>query len=51
MSDYKKMYYQLAAKVADVIEILINAQQQGEDCYIESEDTILTLVSEKEVKE
>lgn len=36
MPDYKTMYFQLAAKVADVIDILIAAQQQGEDTYIES---------------
>lgn len=38
MPDYKSMYFQLAAKVADVVEILIEAQQQGEDSYIENDD-------------
>jgi len=37
MPDYKTMYFELAAKVADVIEILIAAQQQGENRYIENE--------------
>ena len=31
MPDYKRMYFQLAAKVADVIDILIEAQQRGEE--------------------
>ena len=48
VSDYKKMYYQLAAKVADAIDLLIEAQQQGEDTYIESEDVVLTLSTESE---
>lgn len=38
MPNYKKMYFQLAAKVADVVDLLIAAQQQGEDTYVESED-------------
>lgn len=38
MADYKTMYFQLAAKVADVIDLLIAAQQQCEDTYIESGD-------------
>ena len=35
MPDYKEMYFQLAARVADAIELLTAAQQAGEDCYIE----------------
>jgi len=35
MPDYKAMYFQLAAKVADAAEILIEAQQQGEDAFME----------------
>lgn len=31
MPDYKAMYYSLAAQVADAIELLIRAQQNGED--------------------
>lgn len=37
MPDYKKMYFDLSAKVADAIEILIQAQCQAEKEY--SEDT------------
>jgi len=38
MPDYKQMYFQLAAKVADAIDILVEAQQQGEKNY-DTEDT------------
>ncbi|EGW39293.1 hypothetical protein [Desulfosporosinus sp. OT] len=30
MLDYRKMYFQLAAKVADALDILLKAQQEGE---------------------
>ena len=35
MADYKTMYYELAAKIADAIELLTAAQQEGEDQFIE----------------
>ena len=35
MPDYQKIYFQLAAKVADAVELLIEAQQQGEDAFVE----------------
>ncbi|MDR0916179.1 MAG: hypothetical protein LBN02_03200 [Oscillospiraceae bacterium] len=35
MPDFEKMYYELAAKVADAIDLLITAQQRGEDEYVE----------------
>jgi hypothetical protein len=41
--DYKKMYFQLVAKVANAVDILVDAQQQGEDDYIESENLTVTL--------
>jgi len=34
MPDYKKLYFSLAAKVADIIELLIKAQQECEEIYI-----------------
>ena len=37
MTDYKKMYFQLAAKVTDAVEILLKAQQEGESAYMEGE--------------
>ena len=42
MSNYKDMYIKLAARVADAIELLIAAQQQGEDGALE-EDTLLEI--------
>ena len=38
MPDYKKRYFALAARVADAIELLTKAQQEGEDSYIEVDD-------------
>lgn len=50
MPDYKSMCFKLAAKVADVIEVLIEAQQQGEDDYIESaEEQTEEIVKEKHI--
>jgi hypothetical protein len=34
MPNYEKMYFELAACVADAIELLIKAQQKGEEGYI-----------------
>jgi len=41
--DYKEMYFQLAAKVANAVDILIEAQQQGECDYSEEETTVILL--------
>lgn len=38
MVDYKEMYFNLAASVADAIELLTRAQQAGEDAYADSID-------------
>ena len=38
MPDYKKMYFDLMAKVSDVIDALIEIQQKCEDIYIESDE-------------
>lgn len=47
MPDYKSMYFKLAAKVADAVELLTDAQIEGEDAYIESEDTpVVSIVDE-----
>lgn len=40
MPDYQKMYFQLAAKVADVVEILLKAQQEGEDTFMDGKPAI-----------
>ena len=39
MPDYQAMYFRLAAKVADVVELLIAAQQEGEESYISEEQS------------
>ena len=38
MPDYEKMYFQLAASVADAVEILVKALRQGEEAYIAAGD-------------
>jgi hypothetical protein len=43
MPDYKKMYFTLAAKVSDAVNILVAAQQQGEDEYAENPPQIMPL--------
>lgn len=34
MPDYKAMYFRLAGKVADAIELLVQAQQEGEQAVM-----------------
>ena len=48
MTDYKSMYFQLAAKVADAVELLTAAQLQGEDAYIEGADATIIPGSQSE---
>ena len=43
MPDYKGMYFQLAAKVANAVDILVEAQQQGEYDYTEEESPVILL--------
>ena len=43
MPDYKKMYFALTAKVSDAINILLAAQQQGEDEYVENTPQVTPL--------
>ncbi|WP_165904937.1 MULTISPECIES: hypothetical protein [unclassified Dehalobacter] len=50
MLDYERIYFQLAAKVVDAINILIEAQQQGERGYIEGERPILIIAKGEEEK-
>ena len=35
--DYKKMYFQLAAKVADALDILLKALQEGESEFLDGD--------------
>jgi len=37
------MYFQLAAKVANAVDILIEVQQQGENDYTEAETPVISL--------
>ncbi|AET67447.1 hypothetical protein Desor_1811 [Desulfosporosinus orientis DSM 765] len=37
MLDYRKMYFQLAAKVADAMDILLIAQEEGETEFMNGE--------------
>ena len=34
MPDYEKLYFRLAARVADAIDLLIAAQRECEDLYV-----------------
>ena len=43
MPDYKKMYFQLAAKVENAVDILVEAQQLGENDYIEGKPLLVSL--------
>lgn len=47
MPDYKEMYFQLAAKVANAIDILVEAQQQGESEYSKEESPVILLKNSK----
>lgn len=46
MSDYRNMYFQLAAKVAEAVELLTSALQKGETEYMKALDQteLLTLL-------
>lgn len=37
MPDYKTMYYKLMARVADAVELLVQAQQDGERAAMEED--------------
>ena len=48
VADYKTMYFQLAAKIADAVELLIKAQREGEALYMEENESIVQLDARKE---
>lgn len=50
MPDYKAMYYSLAARVANAIEVLIEAQQESENALLEESYPILSLTPRDESK-
>lgn len=43
MPDYKTMYYRLAGKVADAVDILIEIQQESEEMAMK-DDVIIKLL-------
>jgi len=43
MADFKSMYLKLFGHVTDAINILQVAQQEAEEVYINSDETVLTL--------
>ena len=45
MSDYKKMYHKLFNATTNAITILQEAQKDAEEIYLNSESTILELLS------
>ena len=49
MTDYKAMYFALAAKVADATELLTLAQQAAEEQYIGAEEIGQTESAQEEV--
>lgn len=49
--DYEEMYYQLAAKVADAVELLVSAQQQAERYFLENAERHELIFLGKEQKE
>ncbi|WP_164997169.1 hypothetical protein [Clostridium minihomine] len=43
MSDYKSMYFKLSAEVANAIDLLIKAQQHGEESALDENEPIVNL--------
>lgn len=50
MPDYKKMYLALMDASEQAIQILITAQQQCEDYYLNSREPVIDLVAKQEEK-
>lgn len=48
MAEYKQMYYKLFNVMTDVINTLMQAQQQTESMFIESGETPIHLVEQKD---
>ncbi|MDL2254204.1 hypothetical protein LJC49_09115 [Ruminococcaceae bacterium OttesenSCG-928-I18] len=48
MPNYKQMYFDLAGKVADVIDILVEAQREGEESYSSEEAQPPIVLAEEE---
>lgn len=50
MADYKKMYFALFNKITDIIEDLQEIQQQTEEMFIESNDTVIEIKNKDQEK-
>lgn len=46
MPDYKFMYYRLAGKVADAIDLLTQAQQEGEELSMDGYNAPLLVLKD-----
>lgn len=40
MPDYRKMYFDMAAKMADAVDLLTEAMREGEEAYAKEEPPI-----------
>ncbi|MHB1314260.1 MAG: hypothetical protein ACYCX2_02095 [Christensenellales bacterium] len=47
MPDYETMYFQLASKVADAIELLVYAQQLSEKQLVEKDESFKLILLSK----
>ena len=45
MPDYQKMYYLLVSRVSDAVNILVSAQQEGEDEFVENPPQVVPLAT------
>ena len=50
MPDYEKMYFELSAKVADAIDILVTAQREAENEYCKDDDKLQNHFSENKLE-
>ena len=47
MPDYKEMYFKMARAAADAVDILIAAQRECEEMYINAPEPVIELVVPK----
>ena len=51
MPDYREMYFALAARVADAVELLTEAQQEGEERFVEAPSPNLLMLDGEPISE
>ena len=51
ITDYKEMYFKMARAAADAVELLIAAQQEREEMYINAPEPMIELVVPKKEDE